>query len=174
MHLSFMGQLFDLDGNLIWIEEASSEISFLYAWILIPTHRIDTQTPSAFWAAVFILPQRWRARKVHTCGSNPWVRLCNLRQWFKNFTGPPLLFLIDCPCQCLSVSWQQKPKWWRQKAVWVLIQSSRLLSGSFHMQNTRLALGRRGRWQLQPHIELPLETHTSDWLTNEKGWNSFH
>lgn len=29
-------------------------------------------------------------------------------------------------------------------------------------------------WQLQPHIELPLETGTSDWLTNERSRNGFY
>lgn len=52
-----------------------------------------------------------------------------------------------------------------------LTSSFRILS---HAKRAGCASGRRGRWQLQPHIEPPSETHTSDWLTNEKGRNSFH
>lgn len=77
-------------------------------------------------------------------------------------------------CQCLRVSWQQEPKWWTQKAVWILIQHSRRHSGSFHMQNTGLPMGRGGTLTITASHWVTIGDRTSDWLTNEKSWNGFH
>lgn len=77
-------------------------------------------------------------------------------------------------CLSLSVSWQQKPKWWRQKAVWVLIQRSRLLSGSFQMQNAGLRSGQKGTLTITASHWATVGDSLFRLIDKWKSWNSSH
>lgn len=77
-------------------------------------------------------------------------------------------------CLRLCASKQQKPKWRRQKVAWVLIQQSHLLSGSFHMQNTRQRIGQKGTLTITASHCAAVGESLFRLIDKWKSWNSLH
>lgn len=136
----------------------------------------DVWSPQLF-LLYFTTDELWRRHlKVDP---TPRAECCSfhLGRSLKNYQTLPSSSLLPhqlSACLCISVSGQQKPKRWRQKAVWVLIQSSRLLSGSFHMQNTRLSNGQRGTLTITASHWATIGDSLFRLIDKWKGWNSFH